>query len=163
MDSFALPLFGMVLIIALLFLFVRSRHRDGVLFSPYYARPIMTKHEIILAGKLMRATRQIGAFHVSPQVAMGAMLEVKKHIKGKERLGLRNRYDRKVCDFAIIDSEARVLCVVELDDWSHDKKQDKDQIRDTMLKSAGIPTVRFRNAGRLSEQDIIREIRPYLT
>lgn len=156
-------LIGLLILFLVLFLVVRFSQRTGGVFSPYYARPIMTKHEIILAGKLIRATRKIGSFHVCPQVAMGAMLEVKKHYQGKDRLAARNRYNQKICDFAIIDSEARVLCVIELDDWSHNNKQDKDQKRDAMLEAAGIPTVRMRNAGRLSEQDIIERIRPHLT
>ena len=156
-------LFGLIAVCAVVFLILRRRHHTGQIFSPYYTRPLMTKHEIAMAGKLMRATRRIGSFHVCPQVSMGAFLEVKKHIQGKDRLSARNRYDRKVCDFAIIDASARVLCVIELDDWSHDNKQDKDQKRDAMLHAAGVPTIRFRNASRLSEQEIIERIRPHLT
>lgn len=79
------------------------------------------------------------AFHVLSQVSMQALITTPK---GNQ--SMRNRYDRKYADFVICSPGFFVMAVIELDDWTHDSKKDKDAERDAMLASAGIRTIRYR-------------------
>lgn len=55
----------------------------------------------------------------------------------------RNRFNRKVADFVILDNNFNTVAVVELDDSSHRNKGESDKERDDMFKEAGIKTVRY--------------------
>lgn len=75
-------------------------------------------------------------FVVLSQVSMSALL--------KSDWKDRNRYAQKYVDFVVCSPSFFVLAVIELDDWSHDNKQDKDAERDAMLQSAGLNALRYR-------------------
>lgn len=75
-------------------------------------------------------------FVVLSQVSMSALLDS----DWKDR----NRYAQKYVDFVVCSPSFFVLAVIELDDWSHDNKQDKDAERDAMLQSAGLNALRYR-------------------
>lgn len=75
-------------------------------------------------------------FVVLSQVSMSALLKSEwKH---------RNRFAQKYVDFVVCSPSFFVLAVIELDDWSHNKKREKDEERDAMLKSAGLNALRYR-------------------
>lgn len=58
-------------------------------------------------------------------------------------ISLRNRFNRSMCDFMVVDMEFNPLVCVELDDRSHKKMVDRDKFRDDLLVAATIPTERF--------------------
>lgn len=154
------------LIILLLFALVAMaiyRYTGGRgLFSVYEPKRLLTKHEVVMLKKLIRTTSAYGQYHVCPQVSMGALVEVKGFVKGKARLRARYRFQQKICDFVIIDGSGAAKLVVELDDWSHQGRGHQDKIRDNLLASAGIPTLRIANAKSISWEQLSSDLAVYL-
>lgn len=105
------------------------------------AKPLMTDAEISF-WKMLRAAA--APLLVAPQVAMGALLRTGGGLDNRERRSTRNRFDRKIIDFVLIDDSGKVKLIVELDDKTHDKA--RDAFRDAMIAKAGYKTVRLRRA-----------------
>lgn len=101
---------------------------------------IMTPNEQEFFGRLVRAAPGLLVF---PQVAMSALIEpVAQYSQHAKRNAWRAIGGKRV-DFAVYTKDLDLLCVVELDDRTHDVKQDK--ARDRVLATAGIVTVRWRS------------------
>ena len=101
------------------------------------AKPLMTGNEI----RFWRLLRPAAApLHVAPQVAMGALLKVAGGADRRDWRSARNRFDRKVIDFALVDDEGQVQLLVELDDRMHDQARDRQ--RDGMTSQAGYRNLR---------------------
>lgn len=133
------------------------------IFSVYEPKRVITKHELVMLQKLIRTASAHGHYHVCPQVSMGALIDVKRFVTGKERLRARNRFQQKICDFVIIDASGTARLVVELDDWSHRGRENQDKMRDTLLASAGVPTLRIANAKSISSDQLYSDLAAYLT
>lgn len=86
-------------------------------------------------GELRQAVPECQIF---VQVALGAILWTKSQ-------GTRNKFNRLIVDFVITDAYFNILAVIELDDKSHDNKQEKDVERDAMLREAGYKVLRYRH------------------
>jgi very-short-patch-repair endonuclease len=125
--------------------------------SPFVAKPLLTRHETAFFMKLTDAAQRVGAAGVFPQVAMGALLDARKGLESKEFRQTRNRFDRKIVDFVVVDDKMEVMAIVELDDWSH--KAEKDQARDAMTAAAGYKTARFRDGHKISVTEIEQGLR----
>lgn len=78
---------------------------------------------------------------IFPQVAMSAL--IKPTGRGKQYWSSFGKIAQKRVDFAICRKDLSLIAIVELDDPSHDRREDEDVQRDAYLKSAGIRTVRF--------------------
>ncbi|WP_367276964.1 DUF2726 domain-containing protein [uncultured Salinicola sp.] len=127
----------------------------GNAFSPYRRKRLMTRHEMVMYHKLVRALSDT-PYIVCPQVSMGAVMDIKSGVDGKQRLGLRNRFDRKIIDFVIADEEGHARLLVELDDSSHVSSRDRE--RDSLTTSAGYRTLRYRKAGTLDVRSLRRDM-----
>lgn len=77
-------------------------------------------------------------FFVFPQVSMQAFLTPRI-----ENRVARNRIARKRVDFLICTMSYFVAAVVELDDPSHEGREEQDAERDEMVYSSGLITARF--------------------
>lgn len=153
-------IYGLYLIVQKIkkfFLFLSVRN------NAYVARTFLTNNEKDCFRHLKKIFPE---YHICPQVSMGATLE--PNIKGKnltekqrsQYTVLRNQIQAKVIDYVMLNSQLEVEFVVELDDRSHDVKQDKDALRDKNMLGAGIPTVRFRrvNGHFISRDDILKQV-----
>lgn len=87
---------------------------------------------------------------VVPQMAMSALVDVAEHQKrGKHARYLntnRAGFSQKRLDYVLLDRESlEVVCVIELDDHTHDAAARKaaDAERDAILTGAGYPVLRF--------------------
>ncbi|MGI4880611.1 MAG: DUF2726 domain-containing protein [Janthinobacterium lividum] len=114
------------------------------------ARDLMTPREVEFWRVLRHAA---GPLHVAPQVAMNALLNAAPGMDRRRSLTTRNRFDRKVVDFALVDDWGGVRLLVELDDRTH--VADRDAKRDRMTARAGYTTLRVsgreaRDAGLLT-------------
>lgn len=141
-----LVVFALVALVVLRFGRVgSSRH------GSYRSQKIMTDNELEFFGRLSRAAPDC---YVFPQVAMSALVEPSVS-DAKKRLALFRRISQKRVDYAIFTNAMKLLCVVELDDKTHDPK--KDAARDEMLSSAGIKTIRWHSRKKPSVADIRAE------
>lgn len=153
----------MVLLIAVTAIWFHRQSGGRGIFSVYESKRVVTKHEIVMLQKLVRTANAHGHYHVCPQVSMGALIDVKRFLKGKDRLRARNRFQQKICDFVIIDATGAARLVVELDDWSHKGREHQDKMRDALLASAGVPTMRIANAKNISSDQLYSDLAAYLT
>ncbi len=120
-------------------------------------KSLITENEAEFLGRLRRA---LPDFEVSPQVSMGALLDPVTAGGDTDGWQIRRQYQNKVCDYVISKPGApkgrEVVAVVELDDRTHESKRAQDAARDALLRSAGIPTLRFESKRKPSEKEIRR-------
>lgn len=139
-----------ILVIAIIFI---GRLKDPTIFSPYKKKLLLTKPEMVMLNKIQRAIEGSGLY-VSSQVSMGALINLKRNVDSKQRMGLRNRFNRKIVDYVIVGQSGMGLILIELDDTSHSPIKDAE--RDSMTRSAGYHTIRYKSA-RGTKIEQIRE------
>jgi very-short-patch-repair endonuclease len=61
-----------------------------------------------------------------------------------QNISIRNQFSRLYVDYLIVDEDYNPILSIELDGHYHKYTQDKDKRRDELLKSAGIPVIRFK-------------------
>ncbi len=97
-------------------------------------KPLLTRREQGMFAVLVEALPE---YAILAQISFGALLNAKTR-------AARNRFDRKIADFAICNKKtAEVLALIELDDSSHRGKEAQDAARDDMLNRAGYTVLRY--------------------
>lgn len=119
--------------------------RQGPRQYRFKAQPVMTPNEVEFYGRLSRALPDCFVF---PQVAMSALVAPRAMGKNARLAAFRSVSQKRV-DYALLAKDFSLVCVVELDDRTHDKR--RDARRDAYLASAGIKTVRWQSRGKPSE------------
>ena len=106
---------------------------------PFYARKPLSLPEQVLYFRLCKA---LPVHIVLAQVGLSRLLGVKK---GNDYRAWNNRINRMSADYVVCSKDSTVLAVIELDDVSHVKEQQKirDAKKDKALKSAGIRILRW--------------------
>lgn len=163
MSFIDLLLYGVPLIavVALAALALRHAFRGAVPRAlPVHPTPVLTQAEVRFHGVLVAAVARIGGMSVFPQVAMGAILDADRNLEAEFRRNVRNRFNRKIVDFVIVDARTNVLLIVELDDSTHDG--DRDRARDEITRSAGYATMRIRGRSARDPVHVEAEIRRHL-
>lgn len=146
MESIWTTLIPVAAILLLVTLAVLSRvlsARRTPANAPVRSVPIMTARELSFLKTLIQVVEGSGLM-ICPQVSLDSMLRT--ILKDpSSRQSYRARYKQKRCDFALVDSRARVMLVIEVDDASHDRAETirTDAFRDGLLADAGIPTMRI--------------------
>jgi very-short-patch-repair endonuclease len=143
-------LVGAALLLTAFFIAILSKGRSR---STYRVQPILTGNEAEFFGRLSRALQQ---FHVFPQMSMASVI-APSSTNNKKRLIAFRAISQKRIDFVVCDRELKVICVIELDDKTH--IQSKDEERDAMLSSAGIPTIRYQSRSKPDERQIAVDVR----
>jgi len=106
---------------------------------PFEVKAPLSKAEQILYLRLVQALpQQI----ILAQVQLSRLLLVKKGYNSQSWL---NRINRMSVDFVVCDKDSSVICAIELDDATHQRKdrQAADAKKDIALSSAGVPIVRW--------------------
>jgi len=138
-----------ILLIAFLFSLIIAKLKKTSLYK-YVKRAIMANNELDFFHKLIRANE---GGYVFPQVAMSSLIAPASKNR-KNRMAAFNKISRKRVDYAIYTDKLELLCVVELDDRTHNVARDMQ--RDSMLESAGIYTIRW-NSRKKPDVASIRE------
>lgn len=112
----------------------------------FFPRPVMTQYEQHMYLRLKQAFPQ---YHILAQVAFSALIT-------NQNYKIRSKFNRKVTDFVLLNSQCQVIAIIELDDPSHLNKKDEDAFRDKMLQQAGYPVYRYTQIPtvRLLQHDI---------
>lgn len=152
---------GAVAVIAVVMLLVVALRRGGGPRLPVFPTPVLTKAEIAFHSRLARIVARIDGIQVFPQVAMGAIMDADRNMEKGARQSVRNRFDRKIVDFVIVDRDTNVLLLIELDDSTHDFQRDRD--RDEITRSAGYGTMRIRGKAARDDNEIERLLRAHLS
>lgn len=103
--------------------------------TPIKSSYLMTEHEKTMFKELRQA---IPEYYIFPQVSLGAILWTKGQ-------ATRNKFNRKIADYVITNQNFNILAIIELDDKSHQGKEQQDAERDSMLKEAGYKVLRYRH------------------
>ncbi len=111
------------------------KNQNKINKKPYKKKSLLTEAEKKFFKMLEEAFPN---YYVFPQVSMGAIVAVNSK---ENRLGYLNKFNQKKIDFIIVNNIFEVLAIVELDDSSHDKNNDKN--RDEITNCAGYKTYRF--------------------
>lgn len=99
---------------------------------------------------------------ICPKVRLNDLIYVPN---ARQNRGQANRIDRKHVDFVICSPETmKPRVVVELDDTSHARRdrQDRDELVDSALQSAGLPIVRVTARRQYAPAELAAQILPYL-
>lgn len=99
----------------------------------YYSKPVITRFETKMFQRLKQA---LPNHHVLAQVAFSSLIT-------SDYMPTRNKFNRKVTDFVILNEFLDVICIIELDDPTHNGKEDEDAKRDAMLSEAGYTVLRY--------------------
>ena len=138
-SQIAFLLIGCIASLAILIIIHREKNkvkRDLEIDIPkkeYYARPVISHFEIKMFERLKKAYPD---HHVLAQVAFSALIT-------SNYMVTRNKFNRKVTDFVILNHHMDVICIIELDDPTHVGKESEDEKRDAMLKEAGYTVLRY--------------------
>ena len=99
----------------------------------------MTSAEVRFWAVLQAALPEAQIFG---QVSMGALLKPVAGLSRNDWWSTYGRFSQKIVDFVVVDPRSgEVLAVVELDDHSHNGRN--DAARDALLARGGYPVVRF--------------------
>lgn len=134
----------LLIIAAILFLAAfasKSRGGDSKAPWPYVAKPILTEREQVLYHRLTEAFPDLLIFS---QVQISQIVKIKPRTQNR-RLWL-NKVIQKSADFVVCRRDTSVICVIELDDGSHDNATQarRDAVKTRALRDAGIPLYRYR-------------------
>lgn len=129
---------GAIVLTALKFIKTKAPART----ASVQGKPILTNNEREFFHRLQRA---LPDYHVFPQVAVNALLEVVGVPKRSSAYhASRNRFAQKHVDFVICERETlTVKAIVELDDKTHRSKMEDDRKRDDLFEQGGYPVLRF--------------------
>jgi hypothetical protein len=120
--------------------------------SRYTPRPLMTGNEREFFHRLVRANQ---GGYVFAQVAMSALVDPRT-TNPRARLAAFRKISQKRIDYSLHAPDLALICVVELDDRTHDTSRDRE--RDALLTTAGIRTLRWNSAHRPSVYEIRAQI-----
>ena len=154
MKTFDLLLYGAVLVVVLVLVSYVKRWgtaKKSRVSYEYEPKFVLTKPEQILFHRLREA---LPTYIVLAQVSMHRVIKPKGG--GKAAF---NTISQKAIDFVICRPNFSVVCVVELDDSSHDK--DRDMSRDTYMIGAGIETIRWDVKNMPGQPDIAIALRKF--
>jgi len=145
MKTILLIVFGFIVIGIIIGILKRlSGGRSKADGLPYESRgSLLTAAEQVFYGVLVQA---LDGYRVMSKVRHNDVVDVRKGLKRPERQSALNRIQRKHVDFVVCEpADLRIVCVIELDDSSHEKadRQDRDALVDDILKAAGIPITHF--------------------
>lgn len=115
--------------------------------SPYKSQSrLITKAEQNFYRQLIRAID--GRCIVFSMVRIADVIEVNDQIKGNKRRQHFYKISSKHFDFVLVDDDMRILCAIELNDSSHERKdrQERDKFVRKAMKSAKLPLLEIKAA-----------------
>jgi len=118
------------------------------------ARQFLTNREHAMLVALEHVLPQC---RIHAQVSMGALLEVPKRLGHRPKPSDRNGFAQKIVDFVVQDrATGRIVALIEVDGWSHDR--DRDSLRDRMTGHAGYRTIRIPASVRPTIPGVLRAV-----
>nr|WP_269091782.1 DUF2726 domain-containing protein [Acinetobacter sp. SM34] len=106
------------------------------LFKPrqkFFPKRVITPFE---SKMFIRLKETFPQHHLLAQVAFSALIT-------NNNFKIRNKFNRKVTDFVLLNQKLEVVAIIELDDPSHIGKEQEDAERDAMLHEAGYQVYRY--------------------
>jgi uncharacterized membrane protein YkoI len=147
---------GLLFILLLIFgALVFCKLKQSVRQARCCVKAPLTAREQAMYFQLVRALGD--DYIVLSQVAFSQILTTTGgSAEQNKKLWLQMR--QKVADYIICRRDFSIVAEIELDDSTHDSKQEQDAIRDRHLRQAGIKVIRWRQIP--SVEDILKAIVP---
>jgi hypothetical protein len=140
----------------LAFVQYRQNSRKKV-FPRYEEKPMLSKSESVLFGRLNRALPNCFIF---PQVALSNLMEPSEGDR-KRNPEPFDRLTRLHVDYAVFDGDLELVCVVIMEpDAASSADAEKNALLDRCLKSASIKTMRWSSGNKPSVEQISRAVLP---
>ena len=126
-----------VIVVIAVFAFIgaanKGKPEKGKNQTPIKAKRVLTMNE---QPTFKRLSEALPENIILAQVSFGALLSTSGQ-------ATRNRFNRKIADFVVLDKSFNVVAIVELDDSSHKGREKQDADRDAMLNEAGYRVIRY--------------------
>ncbi|AUH51051.1 hypothetical protein CXB49_09615 [Chromobacterium sp. ATCC 53434] len=154
--TYILALLVLGLLSALVFVSKNTARRPAVAKNGVNNSKFSLKRKTLLTPREIDCykllVKELGPdFVVFSQVAFSQILNVTGGNHSENRR-LWMTMSQKVADFVICDPDLAMLAVLELDDRSHQDKQDKDRQRDLVIQGIGLKV--FRITGPARQEDV---------
>jgi very-short-patch-repair endonuclease len=121
---------------SIMLLYLMLYHRTSQKKSKtYHPKKVITQFESQMFFQLKQAFPE-PRYHVLAQVAFTALIT-------STDIQVRNKFNRKVTDFVILNKKLEVMAIIELDDPSHLGREQQDAARDAMFHDAGYRVLRY--------------------
>lgn len=114
---------------------MRHPHQTHKTPKTYHPKKVITNFESKLFFQLKAALPEPD-YYVLAQVAFTALIT-------SQDIHIRNKFNRKVTDFVILNKTLEILAIIELDDPTHIGQEQRDAERDAMLNDAGYRVLRY--------------------
>ena len=138
-------------------IFLRQQSAKKKIFSRYEERPVLTKDETVLFGRLCRALPHC---YVFPKLPVSHLIEPSEGDRRRTPHHFQ-RIEGMAVDFAVFDGDLALVCVILLEP---DGVMGDDQLRfailDRCLKSATVKAMRWSTNNKPSVEQISRAILP---
>lgn len=115
----------------------------GSASQPVVSKRLLTENEWEFFGRLRRA---LPDHIVCAQVSMAAVLAAAPGLTRAVATTMRNRFDRKIVDFVVLDQAGATVALIELDDRTHQAA--RDAARDALTAAAGLRTIRYQSRAK---------------
>ncbi|MBT2867672.1 DUF2726 domain-containing protein [Chromobacterium violaceum] len=103
-------------------------------------KAILTEREIECYSRLVKSLSP--NFIVFPQVAFSQILAVQGGTQNQNQWLFRTM-SQKVADFLVCKKDLTMVAVIELDDSSHNGKEENDKRRDAIIRGVGLMSLRI--------------------
>ncbi len=149
---------GVLIVLALgAGLFLRQQSSKKKTFSRYEEKPVLSKDETVLFGRLCRALPNC---YIFPHLGLSSLMDPAEG----DRKTTPHHYDRiagLAVDFAVFDGDLELVCVIILEpEGIVGSDQMTHAILDRCLKSATIKAMRWNTNNKPSVEQISRAILP---
>jgi len=137
--------------------FLRQQAAKKNTFSRYEERPVLSKDETVLFGRLCRALPNC---YIFPKISVAHLIEPSE---GDRRRTPHHyeRIERMAVDFAVFDGDLALVCVIVLEPGGvMGDDQLKNAIFERCMKSATVKAIRWNVNNKPSVEQISRAILP---
>lgn len=141
-----------LVVIAFIAVFMLGSGKKTNSYSVYCkAKNLLTNNEKEFFNRILKAVPE---YYIFPQVSLGALLQV--DTDKTKMAGAHNKFNKKIADYVVVDSNFNVVVIIELDDRTHDPEQDK--IRDAITATANYRTIRYESKSKPTVEKIRSDI-----
>jgi very-short-patch-repair endonuclease len=165
MDNVYIEIVALILLVVVLKVILikvgRKNHASDVVYQYKKKDFLLTKSERDFFNTLVAALGE--QYYVFPQLHLPTFLEHK--MLGQKWIAAFRHIDEKSVDYIICDRyNIKPILAVELDDISHNKvsREVRDKEVERILKTAGLPLLRFASPNNLSKEEINSQVTPLL-
>lgn len=137
-------------------MFIFNRKANKKTNQRFSATPILSRSE---QEFFVRLCRSLPTCYIFPKVAISALLEPKDHDE-KPRKASASAMPPKIIDYAIYDSDLKLICVIDL--GNDDSASDAGAKSPDYFKGTGIKSIRCESRTGLTAEQISKTILPLL-